>query len=216
MLADPRTILCVGDSNTHGTLPMGDLGDAGRLGPGVRWPGVMAGVLGVGWRVIEEGLPGRTTVHPDPIEGVHKNGLAALPVLLESHLPLDLVIVMLGTNDLKARFAVPPEDIAAGAGRVALAVRRSEAGPGGGVPLVLLVAPPPILEVGALKGMFGGGASKSAAFAACFAAEAARLGIAFLDAGRFVRSSELDGIHFDAGEHAKLGQAVAEAVRALG
>ncbi|MCB1885841.1 MAG: SGNH/GDSL hydrolase family protein [Geminicoccaceae bacterium] len=210
MQDDLRTILCFGDSNTHGTLPMG-----GRLGPGARWPGVMAGVLGDGWRVVEEGLPGRTTVHPDPIEGVHKNGLAALPILLESHLPLDVVVVMLGTNDLKARFAVGPEDIAAGAGRVALAVRRSEAGPSGGAPAVLLVAPPPILEVGELRGMFRGGAAKSEGLAACFAAEAARLGVAFFDAGRVIRSSGIDGIHFDAGEHAKLGRAVAGAVRGL-
>ena len=60
---------------------------------------------GAGWQVIEEGQPSRTTVRDDPIEGSHKNGLRALPVCLELHMPLDLVILMLGTNDLKQRFA---------------------------------------------------------------------------------------------------------------
>ena len=74
-----RVVLCYGDFNTHGTAPMATLDDMVRLGPAERWPGVLAAVLGAGWRVIEEGLPGRTTVHPDPVSGVHKNGLACCP-----------------------------------------------------------------------------------------------------------------------------------------
>ena len=154
-----QTVLCYGDSNTHGTLPMASLEATGRLGPDERWPGVLAKTLGPSWRVVEEGLPGRTTVHPDPIEGVHKNGLAALPVALESHRPLDLVILMLGTNDLKARFSLVPEDIAAGVERLVLAIRASEAGPGLAAPRLLLVAPPPVIEVGCLAAMFTGGAA---------------------------------------------------------
>ena len=83
-------------------MPMATLEDAGRWGPAERWPGVLAAELGAGWRVVEEGLPGRTTVYPDPIAGVHKNGLALLPAALESHRPIDLVVLMLGTNDLQA------------------------------------------------------------------------------------------------------------------
>ncbi len=78
-----RVVLCYGDSNTHGTMPMATLGEMGRFGPAERWPGVLGAELGVGWRVVEEGLPGRTTVYPDPISGVHKNGLALLPAALE-------------------------------------------------------------------------------------------------------------------------------------
>ena len=91
-----RMVVAYGDSNTHGTAPMEMLEDMGRLGPAERWPGVLAAELGAGWLVREEGLPGRTTVHPDPISGVHKNGLAVLPAVLESHRPIDVVVLMLG------------------------------------------------------------------------------------------------------------------------
>ena len=108
---DERVLVCFGDSNTHGSPP--STGEAEpRYGPDVRWPGVLAGALGPGWRVHEEGLPGRTTVHPDPVEGGHLSGLAALPMVLGTHSPIDVLVIMLGTNDLKARFAVGPADIA--------------------------------------------------------------------------------------------------------
>ena len=126
-----KTVVCFGDSNSYGTLPMPDLDFWGRFGPGERWPGVMAASLGDGWTVIEEALPGRTTVHDDPIEGLYKNGLKYLPVILESHRPIDLVVVMLGTNDLKSRFAVTPEDIANSMGLLVKAIQASPAGPRG-------------------------------------------------------------------------------------
>ena len=107
-----RTVLCFGDSNTHGTPPVPNLGASGRYDRSARWPTLMAGHLGADWHVIEEGHPGRTTVHDDPIEGAHRNGLTVLPSLLESHKPLDVVILMLGTNDLKGRFSVNATDIA--------------------------------------------------------------------------------------------------------
>src|SRR3954466_2910953 len=113
-----RTVLCYGDSNTHGTKPMPEPFAMGRLGPEERWPGVMRSRLGAGWAVIEEGLPGRTTVHDDPIEGHWKNGIKVLPALIETHRPFDVLVIMLGTNDLKTRFSLPAVDIAAGAGLV--------------------------------------------------------------------------------------------------
>ena len=111
------TIVVFGDSNSYGTPAMAGLDDWGRFAPGERWPGVMlaglAGSQGVEPDVVlvEECLPGRTTVHDDPIEGRHKNGLAVLPVVLESHRPIDIVVIMLGTHDLQARFAVTHDDI---------------------------------------------------------------------------------------------------------
>ena len=125
-----RMVLAYGDSNTHGTAPMATLEDMGRFGPAERWPGVLAAELGAGWLVREEGLPGRTTVHPDPISGVHKNGLAVLPAILESHRPIDVVVLMLGTNDLKHRFQVPVVEIADSASLLVHAIRHSYAGPG--------------------------------------------------------------------------------------
>ncbi len=210
-----RVILAYGDSNTHGTVPMATLEDMGRLKPCERWPGVLAAELGPGWRVIEEGLPGRTTVHPDPIEGVHKNGIAVLPAVLESHRPIDLVVLMLGTNDLKGRFQVPPVEIGEAVSALIRTVEQSVAGPGAQAPAVLLVAPPPVLEAGCLAEIFAGGAAKSRKLGAVYGAIARRHGVAMLDAGEVIASSPLDGVHFDAAEHGKLGRAVAAKVRAL-
>lgn len=210
-----RVVLAYGDSNTHGTMPMASLEDMGRFGPAERWPGVAAAALGEGWRVIEEGLPGRTTVYPDPVSGVHKNGLAVLPAILESHRPLDAVVLMLGTNDLKQRFQVPPVEIGESVGLLLHHIRHSYTGPGLAQPRMLLVAPPPVLEAGCLAEIFAGGAAKSHRLAATYAAIARRHGAAFLDAGAVIASSPLDGVHFDAAEHARLGRAVAEALTAM-
>ncbi len=214
------TIVVFGDSNSYGTPAMAGLDDWGRFAPDERWPGVMLAELvgsGVGTNVvlIEECLPGRTTVHDDPIEGQHKNGHRALPVILESHRPIDVVTIMLGTNDLKARFAVTPEDIAHSVEVLVKAVRTSQAGPGAAPPKVLVIAPPVILETGCLAGLFRGGAAKSARIGASFAAMAERIGVPLLDAAPLITSDPLDGIHLARDQHAALGRAAAIAVKAL-
>ena len=209
-----RTILCYGDSNTYGTAPMQHLEDDRRFGHGERWVSVMRAALGADWWVVEEGLPGRTTVLDDPIEGIYKNGLTYLTACLESHRPVDLVTIALGTNDLKQRFGMPPGDIAAGAGILVETVRKALAN-FGQTAKVLLIAPPAILEVGCLAEMFAGGAEKSRAFAGHYKTVAGRLSAGFLDAGSVIVSSPIDGIHFDRPEHQKLGAAVATAVRQL-
>lgn len=215
-----QTVLCFGDSNTHGTCPIPVRGQRDRLPPDLRWPGQMAARLGPGWHVIEEGHPGRTTVHDDPVEGEHRNALRVLPALLESHRPLDAVVVMLGTNDLKARFAVTPADIALSVDRLlglilAAGVGRG-VGPGGaaGVPRLLVVAPPPIVETGWLGEHFTGGEAKSCALAPHLAAIAAARGAGFVDAGGLIAVSPVDGVHFDAPAHAVLGAAIARALLA--
>jgi lysophospholipase L1-like esterase len=209
-----RTILCYGDSNTYGTAPMEHLEDDRRYGHGERWVSVMREALGADWWVVEEGLPGRTTVLDDPIEGIYKNGLTYLTPCLESHRPVGIVTIALGTNDLKTRFGMPAGDIAAGAGILVDTVAKALAAFGQSAK-VLLIAPPPILEVGCLADMFAGGAAKSRAFADHYKAAANRLGAGFLDAGSVIASSQVDGIHFDLPEHRKLGRAVADAVRRL-
>ncbi len=208
-----RSLLLFGDSNTHGTMPLPDLGGSDRFGREERWPGRLRKLL-PDWEVIEEGHPGRTTVHDDPVEGNHRNGLTVLPALLESHTPIDVVLVMLGTNDLKERFSVNAGDIAHSLERLVRMIRASDCGPGGKGPQVLLVAPPPIIEVGCLAGMFAGGAAKSQALAVEIAAAAKRAGVAFLDAGQVVQVSAIDGIHYDAEANPKLAAAVAAAITA--
>jgi lysophospholipase L1-like esterase len=183
----------------------------GRFGRHVRWTGQLAALL-PGWQVIEEGLPGRTTVHDDPIEGAYRNGLAVLPAILESHRPIDVVILMLGTNDLKQRFSVNALDIALSLEKLVLAIRGSGCGPDGAAPGVILVAPPPILEVQDLGVMFAGGQAKSHDLGPRLAALARALKVPFVDAGALIGVSETDGIHYDEPAMAALAQAFAQAV----
>ncbi len=212
-----KTVLAFGDSNTFGSATVPRLDD--RYGADERWPGVMQQELGADWRVIEEGLPGRTTVHDDPIEGAYMNGKTYLMPALRSHRPLDVVAIMLGSNDLKARFALPPADIAAGVGELVKVVKQAEAGRDGGVPKILVICPPPMLshcgEAVHIERMFVGGYEKSLQLGALYAAVAATHGAAFLDAGTVITSSEADGLHFDPDAHAALGKAVAAAVARL-
>jgi len=208
-----KTILCYGDSNTFGTAPMRDIDDDRRFSHGERWTTVLRAELGADWWVVEEGLPGRTTVLDDPIEGINRNGLTYLAPCLESHRPIDVVTIALGTNDLKQRFGMPAGDIAAGAGILVDTVANTLRVFGQSAK-VLLITPPPILEVGCLAEMFAGGAEKSQAFARHYAAVAKRLGAGFLDAGAVIASSPIDGIHFEAAEHRRLGEALAVRVRA--
>lgn len=210
-----RSALCFGDSNTHGTRAMRRIGDRDRFGRDVRWPGVMAAALGPDWHVVEEGHPGRNAVFDDPIDGAHKNGLAVLPALLESHRPLDLVIVMLGTNDLKARFGVPASDVALGIERLAKTIRQSDAGPDLAPPTTLLVAPVPVEEVEPFAQMFEGASAKSRALARPLADAAERQGCAFLDLAPVARVDPADGIHLDADGQRAVGVAMAEKVIAL-
>jgi lysophospholipase L1-like esterase len=207
-----RVLVCFGDSNTHGTPPWAGPDTRTRYGPEVRWPGVLAGALGPRWRVHEEGLPGRTTVHPDPVEGAHLSGLAALPMVLGTHSPIDTLVIMLGTNDLKARFSVGAADIAASVELLVRTARSFCAGSGRPVPDVLVVAPAPITEVGEFSEYFRGGAEKSRRLGPLLRAAAARVGAGFLDAGEHLRTSDVDGIHLDPDAHRALGTAVAAAV----
>lgn len=104
-----KRILCFGDSNTYGYIPDG----SGRYGEDIRWTGILQKKLASKATIIEEGLCGRTTVFQDEFRQ-GRRGIELLPVLLESHAPLDLVIVMLGTNDCKAVYGASAEVIGMG------------------------------------------------------------------------------------------------------
>jgi lysophospholipase L1-like esterase len=177
----------------------------------VRWTGVLQAALGQGYRVIEEGLNGRTTVWEDPVEGDKIGGRHLVPCL-ESQAPLDLVALMLGTNDLKMRCSAPASDIAAGVGVLLDIIGRSAAGRAGKAPPVLLLAPPPLAKLTAYAGMLEGGSEKSLQLGNLYAELARARGCAFLDTGKIIRASDLDGVHLDRAEHRTLGAAVAREV----
>jgi lysophospholipase L1-like esterase len=210
-----RHVLCYRDSNTWGCIPLAGAQAPERFPSDTRWPGVLRQRLGDGYWVVEEGLNGRTTVWEDGL-GPYRNGRELLRPALLSHQPLDLVTIMLGTNDLKRRFSVSPEEIAEGAGLLVDVVRSSTCGPSGGAPHVLLVCPPPLGQLGADdEAEFEGAEEKSQLLAAHFEAVATGRHCAFLDAGAHVSSSDTDGIHLDREAHTRLGAAVAAAVQTI-
>jgi lysophospholipase L1-like esterase len=203
-----KTVLCYGDSNTWGY----NAADASRFPPDVRWPGVMRRALGEGYTIIEEGLNGRTTVWDDPIEG-YRSAKEYLIPCIETHKPLDLVIIMLGTNDLKKRFSVSAWDIAAGAGVLVGIVQQSQTGADGSGPPVLLISPPPIGKLAEFAEMFEGSEEKSRRLWPHFQRVAAERGVPVINAGEIVTATDLDGVHLEAEDHRKLGEAVAQRVR---
>lgn len=206
-------LLTFGDSNTHGTPPITDPDVYGRFDAGVRWPVRAARALG--WELVEEGLPGRTAQFADPVMGAHMDGRKGLQIALHSHGPVDVLVIMLGTNDVKARFGASPELITGGiASLLDIAQDRVVQRRHGGFK-VLLVCPPPVLEQGPIAGQFHGGRVRSLALPALYRALAAARGYGFLDAGAVISVSEVDGVHFEPEAHAVLAEAVAAAVRVL-
>jgi lysophospholipase L1-like esterase len=213
-------ILCFGDSNTWGydadaTLrsPM-----VVRFSREVRWTGVLASTLGPDFVVIEEGQNGRTTVHDDPLALASRNGRDHLPVVLESHKPIDLIVIMLGTNDLKTFLHAPPQDVAGGAGFLVKTALQSDAGPDGKAPRVLLVAPPAVGDFSGLPDLaarFASAREKSLEFPRLYAGVAAQFGVHFLNAQEFAFPNPADGLHLDAASHARLGRAIGEAIQAM-
>ena len=205
----PR-VLCYGDSNTFGTGPMASLEDDPIHPQNVRWPGVMAAELDPDWEVVVEGLGGRTTVHDDPIEGAYRNGLRTLQAILESHRPIDVLIICLGTNDTKARFNLGPQDIALGVARLVNEAAKLDV-----VGQTLVICPPPVRELGDLAEIFHGAEARCARLAEQMARFASENGAAFLDAGQHIAVDEVDGVHWSAASHEVLGRVVSDTVRGL-
>ncbi|MDF2759831.1 MAG: lipase [Thermomicrobiales bacterium] len=205
-----KTVLCYGDSNTWGYDPA----TRTRFPPDVRWTGILASRLGAEYRVVEEGLNGRTTRWDDPIE-TGRNGLTYLRPCIESHQPLDVIVIMLGTNDLKSRFDLSASDIAQSAAALAEMAWRFAHAPDGSHAKVLFVAPPAISTLTELDQMFEGAREKSRQFSRYYRLAAGWYDLPFFDAGTVIVSSEKDGIHFDLEEHRKLGEALADEVRRL-
>jgi lysophospholipase L1-like esterase len=205
-----REILCFGDSNTWGYDP--STGE--RYPRETRWTGILQGLLGAGCRVIEEGLNGRTTVWEDPIEGDKMGRRHLLPCLL-SQAPIDLVILMLGTNDLKKRFSAAATDISAGVECLLDIITLSGTGRNHAAPPVLLLCPPPLGRLSAWAEMFEGGMEKSRRLGPLYAELARARGCAFFDTGSVARSSDIDGLHLETGVHRVLGEAVAKEVKTL-
>ena len=212
-----KTVLCYGDSNTWGYIP-GEV--TMRYPRDTRWPGRLQELLGEGYYVIEEGLNSRTTVWEDPTRG-DRSGLTYIVPCLQSHKPLDLVIVMLGSNDTKRHFGCSTLMIATGMKRVLDAILFSRAGRDKKAPQILLIAPPLIREEmledpdGFVQEMGEEAPEKSRSFSRFYRALAEEYGIHFLDAAEICEASLLDGLHLDAEGHKALSYAVCVKVREI-
>jgi lysophospholipase L1-like esterase len=204
-----RTLLCYGDSNTWGLDPATQC----RFPREVRWPGRLQNALGADWHVVEEGLNGRTTTLDSALlKG--RNGLDYLLPCLDSHAPLDAVIISLGTSDLAHRYGMTATDIARAAGRLASLVAVSGAGHEGASPLPILACPPLLGETDWNED-WAGAAEKAALLGDRFATVAARLGLEMIDLGSVARCSAVDGIHLDAEGHAAIASLVERTLRRL-
>ncbi len=196
-------ILCYGDSNTFGYIP----GRGGRYNRHTRWPGRLQELLGSEYQVMEEGLCGRTTAFEDVTEP-GRNGLDRIRDAVERSLPLDVLVIMLGSNDCKAQFGASAQEIAGGLEQVAAQARGGEAS---GF-RVLLVAPAAMTD----RVMHSGFGSEfdqrsikvSKELAEAYEALARKCGCDFLDGSKVTQVSEIDGLHLDAEGHGRLAEAV--------
>lgn len=209
-------ILVYGDSNSWGYLD----DRSGHPSPN-RWPRVMAKHLaqaGQPIELIEECLPGRTIDREDPQMGDHFNGSGPMGAILLSHQPLDLVMIMLGTNDFKKRFDKSATDIAASL--IALADQAKGLGVGAGgwhgeaEAAVMIVCPPALGALADDKDFdrfdeWIGGREKSLALPKALSTQASDAGFHMVDANSAAQSSDVDPIHWTEATHIEFGSYMA-------
>lgn len=204
-----QQILVYADSLSWGIIPT----TRQRLPFDQRWPGVLELALkaeGQNVRIIEDCLNGRRTVWDDPFKP-GRNGLSGLQQRIEIHSPLKLVILMLGSNDFQSMHSNNAWHSAQGTASLVHAIRTAPIEPGMPVPDILIIAPPPIQTPrGPMAPKFEGGELKCQGLAQALATIAEQLDCDFFDAGSVCHTSELDGVHLDAGQHLVLGNAIAD------
>ena len=205
-----KRLLIYGDSNSFGSAPQQLLDSRPVHPPGVRWGDVLAAGLGEDWDVVIEGLPGRTTVFDDPVDGAFRNGLTVLPAILHSHEPIDVLAICLGTNDQKHAFGLKAQDMALGVARLVREARLS-----GAVGVTLAIAPPPLRPAGDFAEMFSGAEARGEGLSDRMERFAGDEGAAFFDAGTVIEVDPLDGIHWSRSAHGKLGRALINVVKEL-
>lgn len=208
-----KTILCYGDSLTWGYSPDGRARHAFED----RWPSVLAAGLGKEVSVIAEGLNGRTTAFDDHLGGTERNGARMLPSVLTTHSPLDLVIIMLGGNDMKPWLAGRAAATQRGMRRLVEIIRGHDYPMAKAAPDILLVAPPPLIETADpdFAAMFEGGVAQSQMLGSLYADLADETGCGFFDAGSVAEASPLDGIHLDAANTRAIGRGLEPVVRLM-
>ena len=198
-----KQILCFGDSNTYGLIP----GTKDRYPWETRWTGILGEqIKEKGFRVVEEGLCGRTTVFEDELRD-NRRGVSVLPMLLETHAPLEKVILMLGTNDCKTLYQASAEIIGKGIEKLVHQIRAADE------KIEILLVSPILLGEGVWEDGFDPefnqeSVETSKRLKAVYRQVAERNGCEFLAASDVARASGVDREHLDEAGHKKLGEAV--------
>jgi lysophospholipase L1-like esterase len=208
-----KTVLCYGDSLTWGYDPV----SLRRHAYEDRWPSVLQAALGAAAHVIPEGLNGRTTAFDDHLADCDRNGARVLPTILQTHAPLDLVIIMLGTNDMKSVVAGSAFAACQGIGRLVRLIRNHAWPFEFDGPDILIIAPPAICATGNVPfaASFPGGIEESAKLATLYRDLADELGCGFFDGNSVAKTTPVDGIHLDAENTRALGRGLESTVRMM-
>lgn len=208
-----KSVLAYGDSLTWGYDPV----NLGRHAYEDRWTSVLQKALGHGVRVIAEGLNGRTTAYDDHLADCDRNGARLLPSVLATHKPLDLVIIMLGTNDLKRGIQGTAMGATSGIKRLVRLVQQHDWGFGFDGPEILIVSPPAIQETAdAMFGaMFNRSIEEGSMLASMYRDVADELGCGYFDAGSVAKTTPRDGIHLDAENTRAIGRGLEPIVRMM-
>lgn len=208
-----KSVLCYGDSLTWGY----DASGPARHAYGDRWPSVLQAGLGSDVNVIADGLNGRTTAFDDHLAECDRNGARILPTVLHTHLPLDAVIFLLGTNDLKPGIAGTALLATQGMRRL-LTLTRNHASPMYEMPSdILVIAPPPFRETAepGFAAMFAGGVEQSRMLGSLYADLADEQGVGFFDASSVAETTPIDGVHLDAANTRAIGKALVPITKAM-
>ena len=192
-----KTVVCYGDSNTWGRIPHGEQYPRSK-----RWPYILQHLLGADYEVISEGLGGRTFVASEPAKP-HLTGITHLQSILKTRGPIDLMIVMLGTNDMKKVFNLSASDIAEHLEQTIQLIQKE-------VSNILVICPPEIVvpETNDLEPNFQRSIGVSKQLPPLYKTVAEKYGCMFLNAQDYISSSTIDGFHLDAEAHQKLAEAI--------
>lgn len=206
-----KTILCYGDSLTWGYNAEGPSRHAFED----RWPNVLQAELGKTVHVIADGLNGRTTAFDDKLVAEDRNGATTLPTSLATHSPLDLVIIMLGANDMKPWIHGRAYVAANGMARLVNTIRGHAYFFEAPAPKVIMVSPPAVCRTDNVEfsEYFDGANESSTKLAGAYRQYAEQLGCGFFDVGSVAVTTPLDGVHLDAENTRAIGRALAPLVK---
>jgi len=206
-----KQILCYGDSNTYGYNINANAGQPIRLQSDLRWTGLLRLLLGDSYNIVVEGLSGRTIGFQDPFASGRRALDWWIPCI-ESHFPVDAIVLMLGTNDVKVEYHATPSQIASGLGQMIRELYQHYKLLQLDPPKLIVVCPPPLEETAGInsEGMFDlQSVAASHELAELYRQTAQTYSCCFLDAGKVTRFDMQEGIHLNINGHLLLAKAIA-------